>query len=217
MAEPTDKQALLTALTTEHFGLQGARSQTISESAARAGLYVSAVSSTLVALGFIGNLSDIGDTFNVFALVALPTLYVLGLFTFVRLVEITTEDLAYGRAINRIRNYYLELAGDRASLFMMSAHDDARGVLWNMGLPLARWQLYFTAAMMVAVVNSVVLGAAVAILIGAVSDAPLGVAVAIGGVAAIASVVFLHRHQRSGRRLAGAATTEAMFPSSGAD
>jgi hypothetical protein len=217
VAEPTDKQALLTALTTEHFGLQGARSQTISESAARAGLYVSAVSSTLVALGFIGNLSDIGDTFNVFALVALPTLYVLGLFTFVRLVEITTEDLAYGRAINRIRNYYLELAGDRASLFMMSAHDDARGVLWNMGLPLARWQLYFTAAMMVAVVNSVVLGAAVAILVGAVTDAPLGVAVASGGVAAIASVVFLHRHQRSGRRLAGAATTEAMFPSQGAD
>ena len=212
MAEPTDKQALLTALTTEHFGLQGARSQTVSESASRAGLYISAVSSTLVALGFIGNLSDVGDTFNVFALVALPTLYLLGLFTFVRLVENTTEDLVYGRAINRIRSYYLELAGDRASLFMMRANDDAPGVLWNMGLPLSRWQLYFTAAMMVAIVNSVVAGAAAAILVGAVSDAPLGVAVGIGGVVALFSVAAQHRHQRH-RRLAGAAHSEVLFPS----
>jgi hypothetical protein len=212
VAEPEDKQALLTALTTEHFTLQGARSQTVGESAARAGLYISAVSSTLVALGFIGNLSDIGDTFNVFALVALPTLYMLGLFTFVRLVESTTEDIVYGRAINRIRNYYLELAGDRASLFMMRAYDDAPGVLWNMGLPTSRWQLYFTAAMMVAIVNSVVAGSALAILIGAVSDAPLGVAVAAGGVVAIISVAVQHRHQRS-RRLAGAAHSEVLFPS----
>ena len=212
MAEPPDKQALLTALTTEHFGLSAARSQTVGESAARAGLYISAVSSTLVALGFIGNLSDIGDTFNVFALVALPTLYMLGLFTFVRLVQSTTEDIVYGRAINRIRNYYLELAGDRASLFMLQAHDDAPGVLWNMALPVNRWQLYFTAAMMVAVVNSVVAGAAIAISVGAISDAPLGVAVGAGGVVAIVSVVLQHRHQR-GRQLAGAAHSEVLFPS----
>jgi hypothetical protein len=212
VAEPEDKQALLTALTTEHFGLQAARSQTVGESAARAGLYISAVSSTLVALGFIGNLADIGDTFNVFALVALPTLYMLGLFTFVRLVESTTEDIVYGRAINRIRTYYLELAGDRASLFMMRGNDDAAGVLWNMGLPVSRWQLYFTAAMMVAVVNSVVAGAAIAILVGAVSDAPLGIAVGIGGLLALVSVAVLQRHQRN-RRLAGAAHSDVMFPS----
>jgi hypothetical protein len=96
VAEPEARQALLTALTTEHFTLQGARSQTVGESAARAGLYISPVSSTLVALGFIGNLSDIGDTFNVFALVALPTLYMLGLFTFVRLVESTPRTSSTG-------------------------------------------------------------------------------------------------------------------------
>ena len=47
-----DPQQLLTALTTEHFTLQGARSQTVSESASRASLYLFSVSSTLVALGF---------------------------------------------------------------------------------------------------------------------------------------------------------------------
>ena len=128
MAAEPDPQQLLAALTTEHFTLQGARSQTVSESASRASLYLFSVSSTLVALGFIGQISTVGDTFKVFALTALPTLYVLGLFTFVRLVQSVAEDFRYGRAINRIRHHYLELAGDKARLFMMSAHDDAPGV-----------------------------------------------------------------------------------------
>ena len=42
--------SLLTTLTTEHFTLQGARSQTVSESAARAALYLGSVSSTLIAI-----------------------------------------------------------------------------------------------------------------------------------------------------------------------
>jgi hypothetical protein len=64
----------------------------MSESSARASVYVFAVSSALVALGFIGQLSDVGDVFNAFALTVLPTLYVLGAVTFVRLVECGAED-----------------------------------------------------------------------------------------------------------------------------
>ena len=79
---PFPSKALLTALTTEHFTLQTARSQTASESASRASLYILSVSSALVALGFIGQASQIGTTFHVFALTVLPTLYVLGVFTF---------------------------------------------------------------------------------------------------------------------------------------
>jgi hypothetical protein len=87
-----DPQQLLTALTTEHFTLQGARSQTVGESSTRSSLYLISVSSALVALGFIGQVSAVGDPFRVFALTVLPTLYVLGLFTFVRLVQIVAED-----------------------------------------------------------------------------------------------------------------------------
>src|SRR5207248_10740429 len=107
-----DGEALLSVLTTEHFTLQGARASTVGESSARAALYVGAVSSALVALGFISQGSSDEDAFNVFALVVLPTLYALGLFTFARLVASSLEDLLYGRAINRIRQYYLEVAGD---------------------------------------------------------------------------------------------------------
>src|SRR4029453_337504 len=187
MAEP-DPQQLLTALTTEHFTLQGARSQTVSESASRASLYLFSVSSTLVALGFIGQVSTVGDTFKVFALTVLPTVYVLGLFTFVRLVQSVAEDFQYGRAINRIRHHYLELAGDEAHVFLVSAHGDEIGVLANMGVKHSAWQAYFTTPTMVAVINSVVGGSAVAIAVGARADPPLGVAVGIGGLVALISI-----------------------------
>src|SRR5215211_3634248 len=112
MADTGDRAALHPILTTEHFTLQGARSQTVSESAARSSLYLGSVSSTLIALGFVSQISQGGDAFQLFALAALPTLFFLGLFTFVRLVESSVEDIFYGRAINRIRHYYFELAGE---------------------------------------------------------------------------------------------------------
>jgi hypothetical protein len=212
MADPPNRAELLTALTTEHFTLQGARSQTVSESASRASLYVMAVSSTLVALGFIGQVSEVGDVFDIFALTVLPTLYVLGLFTFVRLVESSVEDVLYGRAINRIRNYYFEIAGEQARFFVLSGHDDPLGVLANMGLSPTRWRLYFTAATMIAVINSVVGGAAFALTLGIAFDAKLGLAAAAGGVVATASLVLMRRVEQR-LHVAGRARTEALFPS----
>jgi hypothetical protein len=212
VAEKPDPQQLLTALTTEHFTLQGARSQTVSESGSRSSLYMFAVSSTLVALGFIGQITEVGDAFNVFALTVLPTLYVLGLFTFIRLVQSVAEDFQYGRAINRIRHYYLELAGDQARLFMMSAHDDARGVLQNMGVKHSAWQAYFTTPSMIAVLNSVVGGSAVAIAAGAIFDPPLGIATAIGAVTALVSLALMRRFE-TGYLRAGVGELEVLFPS----
>jgi hypothetical protein len=109
-----DRQALLTALTTEHFTLQGARASTITESTARAALFIGALSSALIALGFTSQVQAGRIVFDIFVLVVLPTLYLLGWFTVVRLVASSIEDIGYGRAINRIRFYYLEIAGDRA-------------------------------------------------------------------------------------------------------
>ena len=188
MADAADRQELLTALTTEHFTLQGARSQTMSESASRTTLYIGAVSSALIALGFIGQVSDVGDAFTVFALTVLPTLYLLGAFTFIRLVECGAEDFRYGLAINRIRGYYKQRAGDQANLFLLSGHDDGHGVFENMGLPAEGRSQFFSFATVVAIINSVVGGSAVAIAAGALG-APLGAAAAIGGVVAIASVL----------------------------
>jgi hypothetical protein len=213
-----DDSKLLTALTTEHFTLQGARAQTMSESAARASLYIIAVSSTLVALGFIAQLSEIGDVFNVFALTVLPTLYMLGAVTFIRLVECSAEDFRYGLAINRIRGYYKELAGDRADLFLLSAHDDPLGVLASTALSPRRYQgrvPFFAFSTAIAVINSVVGGAAIAVALGAIFDASLGICAAGGGVAAIISAMGWVEY--SDRLFTGRAEeVEPLYPSQGA-
>ena len=209
---PVDRQALLTVLTTEHFTLQGARASTVSESSARAALFIGAVTSTLVALGFIAQASELGSAFDTFVLVVLPTLYVLGLFTFVRLVTSSTEDLLYGRAINRIRSYYHEVAGNEARYLLLGGHDDTLGVLTNMGITRpSRWQLYFTLASMVAVLNAVVGGSAVAFVAG-VAGATLGPAAAVGAVTAVLSCTLQLRWQR--RAHADARRRgEVLFPS----
>ena len=212
MADRPDRGELLTALTTEHFTLQGARSQTMTESSSRATLFIGATSSTLVALGFLGQLSPGGDTFNAFALTVLPTLYLLGVFTFVRLVECGAEDFRYGLAINRIRGYYKQLAGAQANLFLLSGHDDGRGVFANASVsPDGRTQ-YYTFGSVVAVIDSVIGGSAVAIALGAFVDASLGLAAGVGGLVAILSVALLLRFAD---RLLDARTggVEALFPS----
>jgi hypothetical protein len=206
-----DRQELLTALTTEHFTLQGARSQTAGESASRASLYILSVSSTLVALGFIGPASEAESTFRVFALTVLPTLYVLGVFTFVRIVECGAEDFRYGVAINRIRHYYKELAGDQAKLFLLSSHDDGRGVFANAAVPPEGRRQYFTFATVVALINSVVGGSAIAIATAALAGAPLGIAAGLGGAVGLLSLALLLRHADT-LLLERAAGTEALFP-----
>ena len=213
MSEPGTEgnpDRLLTALSTEHFTLQGARSQTMSESSARASVYVFSISSTLVALGFIGQTSATGDLFNAFALTVLPMLYLLGAVTFVRLVECGAEDFLYGLAINRTRGYYKEIAGPRADLMLLSGHDDGAGVFENMGLSAKRRNPMFAFSTAILVINSVLGGAAVAIASGAIADASLGIAVVIGAIAAIASVSFWLRWAAA--RLDTAAQKEPLFP-----
>ncbi len=207
-----DRQALLTALTTEHYNLQGARASTLSESTSRAGLYVSALSSSLIALGFISQVDKFGSAFRVFSLIVLPTLYVLGIFTFVRLVQSSAEDLWYGRAINRIRHYYLEIAREEASRFTLGGHDDLLGVLANMGLARpSRWQMFFALAEMISFLNAVVGGSTAAFVISILGGS---IALAGGGgvLVGLLSVYLCYRWEDHFHRLASE-RTQAQFPS----
>lgn len=194
MSSP-DPAQLLTALTTEHFTLQGARAQTMTETSARSSVYMLSLSSALVALGFVSQAADDArSVFMSFALVALPTVYVLGSATYVRLVECSGEDLYYGMAINRIRSYYIELAGDRADLFLLSGHDDAAGVFRNMGIAPDKRSPAFAFSTAIAIVNAVVGGSVVALAVTALVEPPIGFAVGAGLASAAASVIGWTRH-----------------------
>lgn len=92
-----------------------------------------------------------------------------------------------------------------AHYFMLSGNDDARGVMANMGLTLHPWQLYFTAAIALGVVNAVVGGAAVAIAVGVAFDTSLGVAAVAGAAVALAGLAAAVRYQHM-RRESGTPT-----------
>jgi hypothetical protein len=99
----------VTMATTEHF-LQTARAATISEANGRASIYLAAVSSNLIALAFIGQMSLLGTAFYAFSLLLLPVLAFVGVVTFQRLVQSSLEDIAYAQRIARLRSLYVALA-----------------------------------------------------------------------------------------------------------
>src|SRR5438046_5007964 len=114
---------LVTIMTTEHYNLQTGRAMTISEANGRASLFVGAVSSGLIALAFVGQISHLGMAFFVFSLVIIAALFVMGLITFERVLESSNTDFIYTRGINRIRHLYLEYAPQMQPYFILSSHD----------------------------------------------------------------------------------------------
>jgi hypothetical protein len=112
MDQPTDplsRQQALSALTTEQFNLQTARMGTIAEANGRSTLYLGTLSSAVIAIAFVGQASQLGNAFYLFALLLLPPVFLLGLFSYLRLVQTSIEDLVYAAGSFRIRQYFLGL------------------------------------------------------------------------------------------------------------
>jgi hypothetical protein len=218
-SEAERRRELLQALTTEHFTLQTARTATISDSNGRSALYLSTVSSAVVALAFIGQVARVGEAFFLFALALLPALVLLGVLTYLRLLQTAIEDLFYARAINRIRRHYVDIDPDAARWFLLSGYDDPSGVMANMGLatqgaaPSHRHLLSHTASM-VAVVTSIIGGVFVALVADAVGAGRLPVAAGatVGIVVTLASAAAFGWHQT--RRWRDAENSvPSLFPS----
>jgi hypothetical protein len=197
-------------LTTEHFTLQGARSGTITESLGRTTIYLGSLSASLVALALVLQGGTAVDDFRLFALVILPALVFLGTVTFVRVVETGIEDAIYAQAINRIRHYYLELAGVDARYFVLGGNDDMQGGLANMGLSPSPWRPFFSISSVIALINSMVAGALVGIALDLV--APRSVALIAGGVLAIAALT-VHFRLGYGRFVRATERFTPQFPS----
>ena len=83
---------------------------TVSEANGRASIYLAALSSNLIALAFIGQMSRLGAAFYAFALILLPVLVFVGLVTFLRLVQSSLEDIAFAHRIALLRDLYLRLS-----------------------------------------------------------------------------------------------------------
>jgi hypothetical protein len=188
MDQPTDplaRQLALSALTTEQFNLQTARMGTIAEANGRSALYLGTLSSAVIAIAFVGQTSQLGDTFYLFALTLLPPVFLLGVFSYLRLVQTSIEDMVYAVGTFRIRQYFLGL-DPAAGPFFPPTDPQGMTKLERMGVvatgPL---QMLLTAASMVACINALVGGMTVALAGHSVLQASVPVATVTGAVVAL--------------------------------
>ncbi|MEV4174738.1 hypothetical protein [Nonomuraea sp. NPDC049709] len=197
-----DPAALMTALTTEHFVLQTAASTATSEESSRATLYVMALSSSLVAMGFTAQTS----AFTPLAATVLPVVFVLGLFTTVRLVDTGLQNMHLRSAIARIRAYYRGLSPQAPRYILMwdDQADEAAEAMADL-VPVPRHDRLvglFTIASMVAAINSVVAGTGTALLVSVLGGAvPLAVALGLGAAALHFGLFYAYQRRRYRIRL----------------
>src|SRR6187399_2355578 len=139
-AEKDPSPAAVSAVTTEHFVLQGSRASTISESTGRASMFLAAVSGGLVALGLVATASGVSSAFYAFALILLPTLAFVGVVTFERALQSGVEDYRYARRIARLRGFYFENAPE-VTPYLLTVPETER--MRAQGLGGGRWQDLF--------------------------------------------------------------------------
>ncbi|HEY6568251.1 MAG TPA: hypothetical protein VI341_12110 [Actinomycetota bacterium] len=169
--DPLTRQMALSALTTEQFNLQSARIGTIAEANGRSSLYLGTLSSATIAIAFIGQAHDLGDTFYLFALILLPSVFLLGVFTYLRLVQTSIEDYVFSLVSLRIREYFVEIDPAVTPFFPPT---DVEGMkkLMRMGMvSTSPLQAFLTTASMVASINAIVGGVAVALAVRSLLDA----------------------------------------------
>jgi hypothetical protein len=191
MADEKPPPEFLSALGTEYFILQSSSSSTISESGSRVSIYLSSLASGLVALGFS---SSSPRAFASLAFTVLPTVFVLGWFTIVRLIDTSVANILSLRRMELIREYYATIAPIAPPYFGAGGSATSRP-----GVQYGRWSFLFTMASMVITVNCVLGGATIALLCDLAFKAPLPAAAAIGVVGGLALLVLSLRYEH--RRL----------------
>jgi hypothetical protein len=202
MADEKPPPDFMSALGTEYFALQSTASSTISESGSRVSIYLSSLASGLVALGFS---SSSPRAFASLAFTVLPTVFVLGWFTIVRLIDTSVANVISLRRMELIRQYYAALAPIAPPYF---GTDPAPGA--QHGVRYGRWSFLFTMASMVITVNCVLGGATIALLCDLALKAALPAAAGIGVVAGLAMLVFSLRYEH--RRLTPVVLSSYVTP-----
>src|SRR5919197_6112313 len=159
----------------------------------RVSLLLGVVSAIGVALGFAAQAGGgFGSTFTVFALIALPLAFFLGLATFIRTVELQREAFVYITGMNRIRHAIADAVPASRPYFVLSIYDDAVGVYRSQGTGIRlrppRPRLLFALVQTQGIVA--VMCGALAGIIGGIATAWLNSYVS-WGLAALAFIVVL--------------------------
>ena len=201
MEQQAREQAFISALTTEQFVLQAARSANVGEMTGRGTIYMGAVSSSLIALGF---LAQVVTRLDPFVAAVLPAVFLLGEFTFAALVRNTLENLVLLRQMQRIRGYYATLVPEADQFFGHAAEQERyTAAMATVGLRARPAGMLFTGASVVAAINSMVGGIGLALLAAKVASMATGTALAVGSTAAVVlfGLHLLYQQQRASDRV----------------
>ena len=211
---PTPVQIRLQILSTEHWSLLASRSLAWNESFSRAGMFLSTLSGAMVALALVAGLDKTGDAFFLFAIVLLPVVLFVGVATLLRLGASNQHDAICVIGMNRIRGAYLEIAPDLAPYFVMSPHDDPRGMYVTQVVPstLGTWQFIAASTpFLVTVINAVLAGAiaaTIALRLNVVPAASLGLALVV-----FVGVMFVEARVSRRNMMRVQSELRPMFPS----
>jgi hypothetical protein len=158
----------LQILSTEHWSLLASRSMAWNESFSRAGMFLAALSGAIVALALVAQATSFGDGFRIFGLIVLPVVLFIGVGTVFRMGFANYHDAICVLGMNRIRAGYLRLAPDLDEYFVMGTTDDRRGFDLTQAMvpetPLIV-QMLASSVMLVSVIDSVLVGAIVALAV----------------------------------------------------
>jgi hypothetical protein len=178
-------------------------------------MFLTTLTGAIVALALVAQASAFGDGFTLFALVILPVVLFIGVATHIRLGAANYHEALCVTGMNRIRAAYLELAPDLERYFVMSAHDDQRGMAITMGMPpglgAAGWivQMIASAPAVVTILNGVIAGAIAALV---AVRAGMGTAAILGiGIAGFLVAITLHILYARGR-IAETRSRAPLFP-----
>jgi hypothetical protein len=203
----------LQILSTEHWSLLASRSLAWNESFSRGGMFLATLSGAIVALALVAQATEFGEGFRIFGLVILPVVLFVGIGTNFRMGFSNYHDALCVQGMNRIRAGYLELAPDLDRYFVMGSTDDERGFQLTQamvpGTPMIV-QMLASSPMLISVLNSVLIGAIVALLILQVGGGTVIAVVAsvIAFIAGMASFLMYAGRQITGVR----AEFEPRFP-----
>ena len=197
---PLDDPRAMQILSTEHWSLLATRSLSWNESFSRAGLFLSVVSATAVALALVGQASGFGQQFIAFALVMLPVDLFMGLATFTRLDEVNTEDILWVAGMNRIRHAYLQMNPGLKPYFISGWTDDPAGVEQTTGVHrpgsvYAHWIV--TMPGMIAVIDGVLAALIVGLVVTLAMGMAMTAAIIAGAVVGVLVPVILAIRSKS--------------------
>lgn len=177
----SSRDAILTALAAEHSAMQGVIVASVNEQQARASMFLITVSGALVALGIVAQT----DKFLLFTAAVIPTLYLIGLLTIMRLIDVGMESMQSEITIAKIRRYYRSLGAPADKLFEEPLGRWPEGRLDSGSITGEVFGLLTTAASMIACVAGFIGGAG----IGLLSHHWLGTSIAVAIMAGAAFVI----------------------------